>query len=481
MNRKIGVGVLWNLASLFMMRGASILILLFLTRMLAPESFGLIAMATIVFELANSFINSGLGTALIRSKTVSDQDLNTVFYTNVLLSSIAYCLIFIAAPYIANFYNQPELSEIIQVMGIVVFLNAAKIVQISILSRNMDFKSQMKANTSGVIISGVLAVTAALYGFGVWSLVIQMLSGSFISAFVLWGVSKWRPKFEFSFDSLTRLFSFGKNLLIEGFLDVLFQNSYILVIGRFFSAEVTGLYFIAKKISHLISQQLTQAVQQATLPALSTLQDDNDALKYKNRKIMQLMLFIIAPMMGLLAGLSPIIFNLSFDEEWAPAVPYFQLLCIVGALYPIHALNMNLLNVKGRSDLILKVGLLKKSVNLTLLFLAIPYGVYGIVLSQVLASILALIPNAYFSFKLVGYSLVEQVQDVLKPLISGFFAGFSAWLIIGQIQEQLFLGLIGAGLIGSFLYLTISYLIRSEGLMFIIEKMPNKFNLKGTK
>lgn len=474
MNRKIGNGVLWNLVSLFITRGASILVLLFLTRILAPEAFGLIAMATVVFELSNTFINSGLSTALIRSKTVSSKDLNTVFYTNLFLSSLAYGLLFFAAPYISSFYNQPELTELIQVMGIVVLINAVKIIQISIFTRDMDFKSQMKANTLGVVVSGVLAFTAAVYDFGVWSLVVQMLSSVLFSSLVLWFISKWRPSLEFSMESLTRLFGFGKNLLAERMLEVLFQNSYILVIGRCFSAEVTGLYFISKKVSNLISQQLTGAVQQATLPALATIQDDNDSLKHKYRQIMQLMMFIIAPIMALLAGLSPTLFSLAFDEHWAPAVPYLQLLCIVGTLYPIHALNMNLLNVKGRSDLILKVGLLKKSVNLTLLLLAIPYGVYGIVLSQVLASILALIPNTYFSFKLVGYSLIEQIQDVLKPIISALLAGLSTWFFMTKIDEQLFLGFIGAGLSGSILYLVISYLIRSKGIMLALQKFSSK-------
>lgn len=474
MNRKIGVGVLWNLASLFLTRGASTIFMLFLARLLAPEAFGLVAMATVVFELASAFINSGLGAALIRSKDVSEADLNTVFYTNLLLSLIAYAALFAGAPYIAAFYSQPELTSLIQVMGLVVFINAAKVVQTAVLSRNMDFKTQMKANSLSVVVSGCLAVAAAWSGWGVWSLVVQMLSSALISALVLWLVSQWRPALQFSGESFSRLFSFGRNLLAEGLLSVLYQNSYVLVIGRFFSAELTGLYFLAKKVSNLISQQLTGAVQQATFPALSTLQDDNAALLHKYRQIMQLMMFLIAPIMGLLAGLSPVLFELMFDERWAAAVPYLQLLCVVGALYPLHALNINLLNVKGRSDLVLKVGFVKKAVNLTLLFLAIPFGVIGIVVSQVIGTFLALIPNTYFSARLVGYSLFDQVKDVVKPLVAAGLTGLAGYWVAQIEMPWLPVSLLFAGLAGMFVYILASILLRAEGARMVWLKASDR-------
>lgn len=470
MNRKIGVGVLWNLVSLLLTRGASTIFMLFLARLLAPEAFGLVAMATVVFELAGVFINSGLGAALIRSKTVSDVDLNTVFYTNLLLSALAYAALYAGAPFISSFYSQPELTTLIQVMGLVVFINAAKVVQGAVLSRAMNFKAQMKANTSAVLLSGVLAVTAAAYGWGVWSLVVQMLSSALVSAAILWLISSWRPALQFSNESFVRLFKFGRNLLAEGLLEVLFQNSYVLVIGRFFSAELTGLYFFARKISNLISQQLTDGVQKATFPALSTLQDDDDTLRHKYRKIMQLMMFLIAPIMALLAGLASPFFALLFDEHWQGAVPYLQLLCVVGMLYPLHALNINLLNVKGRSDLVLKVGLIKKAVNLILLFLAIPYGVTGIIFSQIIGSILALIPNTYFSARLIEYSLAEQLKDIFKPIFSAIAAGALAWLFVQQLDTALLLELVGGGIMGVAVYLAVSFIIKSEGAMLCLGK-----------
>ena len=467
MNQKIGVGVLWNLASLLMTRGASTIFLLFLARMLAPEAFGLVAMATVIFELANAFVNSGLGAALIRSKEVSSADLNTVFYTNLGLSLAAYTAIFIGAPYIADFYGQPDLTVLVRVMGLVVFMNAAKVVQVSVLSRNMNFRTQMKANTFAAVISGFMAVVSAYQGWGVWSLVIQMLSQAFVSAAILWIAGEWRPGWQFSVTSFWRLFGFGRNLLAEGLLSVIYQNSYVLVIGRLFSAELTGLYFFAKKISSLISNQLTSAVQQATFPALSTLQDDNEVLKKKYRQIMQLMMFLIAPIMMLLAALASPLVAIAFNEKWQGAVTYLQLLCIVGMIFPLHALNMNLLNVKGRSDLVFKAGLAKKAVNLTMLILAIPYGVLGIVVSQVAATFLALIPNTYFSKKLVGYSLRKQVSDVIKPIVSAVIAAMVAWCVAQTSFSWPILTLLSAGLVGFLVYLFASFLIRAEGALFI--------------
>jgi len=452
-------------------RGATTVFTLLLARLLAPEAFGLIAMATVVFELANVFIQSGLRQALIRSKSVSDADLNTAFYTNLLLSALAYAILFVGSHYVADFYSQPELTNIVRVMGLIVFINATKVVQIAVLSRTMDFKSQMKANTLGAVGSGILAIYTAYLGWGVWSLAVMMLSQALISSIFLWLAGKWWPALEFSTESFIRLFRFGRNLLAEGIVEVLFQNSYVLVIGRFFSVEVTGLYFLAKKISNLVSQQLTSAIQQATFPALSTLQDDNDTLRRKYRQIMQLMMFIIAPVMALLTGLASPLFELVLDERWQAAVPYLQLLCVVGVLYPLHALNINLLNVKGRSDLVLKLGLIKKTVNITLLFSAIPYGVTGIIVSQIIGTALALIPNTYFSDRLIGYSLLTQVSDIAKPMVSATIAGIFTWWLSQKAADISFTWLLAFGVIGCLVYVGISLAIKAEGASMLWSKI----------
>ncbi|MEQ3636255.1 lipopolysaccharide biosynthesis protein [Alcanivorax sp.] len=473
-NKKIGVGVFWSFAGLMLTRGASTVFILFLAKILAPESFGLVAMAAVFFELANTLINSGLGDAIIRSKTVSQVDLDTVFYSNLLLSVLAYTGLFFLSPFIAAFYDQPELTTLIRVMALVVFINACKITQVSVLSREMNFRKQMKANTFGVIISGCLAVAAAWNGFGVWSLVVQMLSASFITVLVLWKSSAWRPTLRFSKKSFKKHFEFGKSLLAEGILNVLYQNSYILVIGKFFSAETTGLYFLASKINNVISRQLSSAVQQPSYPALSTLQDDNEGLLLKYRQIMQLMMFVIAPIMGLIGGLSSVAFDLFFDAQWAKAGLYLQILCFVGVLFPLHALNINLIKIKGRSDLVLKVGILKKIVDVLLLIIALPHGVLAIVIGQVIGSLLSLIPNAYYSNKLVGYSLLSQIKDAMKPLLCAFFAALSSYLFAICSAELGVFELLLSASGGVFVYSVLCFIFKAEGAVIIFRKVSSK-------
>ncbi|MBU1215145.1 MAG: lipopolysaccharide biosynthesis protein [Gammaproteobacteria bacterium] len=471
MNRKIGIGVLWNMANAITTRGASILFTIFLARLLAPEAFGMIAMATVVFELANVFVESGLGQALIRSKSVSQFDLSTVFFTNLGLSLVAYCVVYVTAPFVVDFYSQPELVLIIQVMGLVVLLNATKVVQVAVLSRKMDFKTQMKADSLGMVLSGMLAVTAAYQGFGVWSLIVQVLVSALISSVVLWLASSWRPSVQFSAESFSRLSRFGANLLLEGLLWRLMENSYVLVIGRFFSAEITGLYYFAKKISDLISLQLTTTVQRATFPALAVLQDDSAILRYKYRQIIQLMMFVIAPVMLMLAALASPLFRLLFDVRWQGAVPYLQLLCVVGVIFPLHAMNINILNVKGRSDLVLKVGLIKRLVNIALLFAALPFGVLAIAMSQIVGSLLALIPNAYYSKKMIGYGLKEQILDVIKPMLAALVAALGAWWVVQVELLSLYLMIPASCLIGLVIYIILGIITKVDGLLLLSKKI----------
>lgn len=476
MNRKIGVGVLWNLGGLFMSRGASMVFTLFLARLLAPEAFGLIAMMMVFFELANVLVESGLGQALIRSKEVSVSDLNTVFYANMCFSLLAYLMLYIGSPYVANFYKQPELVLLVQITGFVVFFNALKVVQTAVLTRAMNFQKQMKANTLSAVGSGVIAVVAAYLGAGVWSLVAQLLSAAVISALVLWTASVWRPSMQFSRESFKCLFGFGSHLLIEGFLTVLFQNSYVLVIGRVFSAEVTGLYFFARKISQLVSEQLTGAVQQATFPALATLQDNDDVLRHKYRRLIQLLMFIVAPIVLFLAAVAEPLFAILFDEKWKGAVLYLQLLSVMAVLFPLHAMNINLLNVKGRSDLVLKVGIIKKIVGLLILLISIPYGVAGIIIGQVISSALALIPNTYYSAKLLDYSLNDQLRDVIKPIFVAVISAISIWIINYTLpfsDIKIFcISIFSAGL----LYMFGCWMVGVEGFVWVLQKIKYQIN-----
>ena len=451
--------------------------MLVLARLLAPEAFGLIAMMMIVLELAQHFVQSGLGQALIRSKEVSGDDLSTIFYTNLGLSVIAYIVIYITSPLIADFYDQPDLIGLLRMMGLLVFLNAMKVVPMAILSRAMNFRSLMIANIISVIMAGVVAVLLAWQGAGVWSLVVQSILAAFISALVMWKFSGWLPRLVFSLESFRRLFGFGVNLLVEGAIWILVQNSQVIVIGRLFSAEVTGLYFFARKVSELISRQLSGAVQKATFPAMATLQDDNMLLRYKYRQIIQLMMLIIAPVMILLAALAEPFFVVLLGEKWSGAVIYLQLLCIVATLYPLHLMNINVLNVKGRSDLVLKIGLLKAVMSLILLFAAIPFGVFWIVVGQVVNSFLSLIPNTYFTAKLIDYGIKQQLLDIVKPLVAAVVAGVAVFFVIHLVEWPQSALLVLGGSIGVVIFLLTSIMLKIEALQRLWLKKGSFFNI----
>lgn len=470
MNRKITIGVAWNLTSLLFSHGSSTIFTLFLASLLAPEAFGLIAMMMIVMELAQHFVQSGLGQALIRSKAVSDDDLSTIFYVNLGLSALVYAGLYAAAPLLADFYSQPELVELLRVMGLVVFINAMKVVPTAILSRAMDFRSQMMANTSSVFLSGVVAVTLAWQGAGVWSLVVQSMVAAGVSALVLWHTTAWVPGRVFSTESFRRLFGFGVNLLMIGTIRILVQNSQVIAIGRLFSAEVTGLYFFSRKISSLISQQLSGAVQSATFPAMATLQDDNVMLRHKYRQIIQLMMFIIAPIMALLAALAEPLFAVLLGEQWSGAVVYMQLLCIVATLYPLHAMNINVLNVKGRSDLVLKIGLLKNATSLMFLFATIPYGVFWIVMGQVANSFLSLVPNTYFTVRLIDYGVKQQVLDIVRPVTAAAISGVVACFTMQAFAWPQLALLVLGGVTGVVVFLLLSVLFGVEALKMLLSQ-----------
>lgn len=470
MNRKIGVGVAWNLASLLLSRGASIIFMLFLARLLAPESFGLIAMMMIVLELGQHFVQSGLGQALIRSRSVSDADLSTVFHSNLGISALVYGMLYAGAPYLAAFYDQVELTGLLRVMGLVVFLNALQVVPVAILSREMRFRPQMIARTSAVGVAGVVAVFMAWLGAGVWSLVAQSLMTAGITALLLWRATRWAPALVFSKESFGRLFGFGANLLAIGTVRILVQNSYVMVIGRAFSAEVTGLYFVARKISELISKQLSQAVQKATFPAMATLQDDNAQLRYKYRQIIQLMMFVIAPVMALMGALAEPMFSVVLGEKWNGAVVYFQMLCVVATLYPLHAMNINVLNVKGRSDLVLKIGLLKNAINLSFLFAMLPFGVFWIVVGQIGSSFIALVPNTYFTARLIDYGITAQLADIAKPVGVSAVGGFAAFGVVQILGEGGVLPMMLGGAFGCAVLLGAAHLTGVEGWRMLLKK-----------
>lgn len=429
---KTATGAFWNFLEMMGRQGIGILVTLFLAHFLAPRDFGLVAMLSVFFAIANALMDVGFCQALIRKKDVTSVDYSTMFFTNLGLGFLAYCLLFISAPFIAAFYNEPRLIALARAVGIVVIINSFQLVQVVDLTRRMDFKAQFKVTVPAGVISSIVAITMGYNGFGVWSLAAQMILSPLLIAVSLWWVNSWRPTMEFSTESFLVLFGFGSKLFLSGLLDIVFRNIYVVVIAKLFTASITGYYFFATKVRDAILHQLSGSIQKVTYPALSSIQDDGERLKNGYRQVIQATTYIIFPVMIFLGVLARPLFEVSLQPKWFPSIPYLQILCISGLLYPLHVVNLNILQVKGRSDLFLYLEVLKKMLIVFVLIISVRFGIWGLLWGQVFTSFVAYLPNSFFSSRLIGYGPLEQLKDVLPALIASVIVG-GLMLLLGRL------------------------------------------------
>lgn len=481
LRHKTITGVIWTFFEQLFRVGIQTITTLILAWFLLPEDFGLMAMISIFFAIAQSLVDSGFSQALIRKKEVSQTDYSTAFYTNLVLGVLTYILLFVSAPFISSFYNEPQLVVLVRVVGLVVIINSFQLVQVADLTRKLNFKVQFRVTLPSAMFSGIVAISMAAMGFGVWSLVAQMLISSFASTSLYWVINKWRPSKDFSVKSLNEMFGFGSKLLASGLIDTAFQNIYVIVIGKLFSATLVGYYFFAQRIQELVANQLSSAVQKVTYPALSTIQDDNIALKAFYRRIIQVVTYIVFPSMIALAVLAKPLFSLMLKEDWLPAVPYLQLLCIVGLLYPLHAINLNILKVKGRSDLFLYLEIVKKLMIVIIILISVKFGIFGILIGQIISSFLAYIPNSYFSIKLIDYSVAEQLHDFIPTLLLAITMGVFMYatglvLPLGEFGYVLVVGLGGA-----MFYILTNHLLQIPAHLLILQMIKEQYLKRNVK
>jgi len=474
-HQKTITGVIWNFMEQLFRRGIQIATTYILAWFLVPADFGLMAIMAVFFAIATSMMDSGFSQALIRKKEVSQIDFSTAFYVNLILGILAYALLFIAAPFIAGFYNEPRLVALVRIVGLVVIINAFQMVQMADLTRKLNFRVQFNVTLPAALLSGVVAISMAVLGYGIWSLVTQMLVSSLVVTVLYWKYNTWRPGKEFSRVSFHDMFGFGSKLFLAGLVDTIFTNLYVLVIGKLFSTTAVGYYFFADQIQQLAVSQLAGAVQQVTYPALATLQDDNTSLKAFYRTIIQVVTYIVFPCMIGLAVLTEPLFQILLKEDWAPAVPYLQLLCVVGLLYPLHSINLNILKVKGRSDLFLYLEIIKKIITGGILIISIPQGIFGIIIGQIVSSVLCYIPNSFFSIKLINYSPLEQLSDLFPTFIVATSMGFVIYLLDLYLPINGFVFLFISISSGIIFYVATNYLLNMRAQLFIWQIIKEKY------
>ena len=409
-------GMGWSALENVTRLGTTFVVSIVLARLLSPEEYGLIGILTIFIAIFNAIVDSGFTNALIRKQDATDTDYSTVFYTNLVLSVVLAAVLFFCAKPISVFFERPELVSLTQVMSSVVIINALSIVQRVRTTKAIDFKTQTKITFISSIGSGVIGIAMAYMGYGVWALVGQQISNQLLTTLFFWFYNKWIPKLIFSWASFKEMWAFGSKLLASGLIDTAWKEVYQVVIGKCYSPATLGLYTRAKQFADLCSSNLTSVVQRVSYPVLSSIQDDRARLKGAYQRVIKsTMLPTFVLMLGMAACAESMIYVL-IGEQWLECVPMLQIICTYGMLYPLHALNLNMLQVQGRSDLFLKLEIIKKVIAVGPLLLGVFVDIYWMLSGTFFTGIISYYLNAYYSGPYLNYSIKEQVKDILPSL-----------------------------------------------------------------
>ena len=416
LKQKAAKGVLWSTVERFSVQGVQFLIMIVMARLLTPHDYGLIGMLAIFIAVAQSLIDSGFSQALIRKQDRTEADNNTVFYFNIVVSTLLYLILYASAPFVADFYNTPQLCPVMRVVCLSIIFNSLAVVQRALLTIRIDFKTQAKAALTAAVTSGAVGITMAYHGFGVWSLVTQQLLNLGINTGLLWLLSKWRPRLMYSWRSFHELFAFGSKLLASGLLDTIYRNIYPIVIGKLFSASSLGHYTRAHQFSEFPSSNLTGIIQRVTYPVLCEIQNDDARLASIYRRFLKLSAFIIFPLMVGLSSVAKPFVNIVLGPQWGFCGQLLQIICFSMMWYPIHSVNLNLLQVKGRSDLFLKLEIIKKILGIGVLCITAPFGLIVMCYGQIFNSLVALAINTYYTGKLINVGFIRQMRDLLPTI-----------------------------------------------------------------
>ncbi len=470
LRKKTLTGTLWNLAEKFGLQGSQVVIMVILARLLSPGDFGLIALITVFFTIANGIIDSGFGQAYVQKIKVSDIDADTVFYINLIISFFIYGIFWFTAPFISEFYEKPQLIELMRVLSLLVIINSLKIIQIAKLTRSIDFKRQTKATILAAIISGFLGVSAAIYGMGVWSLVILQLSRGGMIVLVLWTTSKWRPHWQFSLKSAKELFSYGGWVLLAGLSQKITNSINTLMIGKFFPVVQLGLYSTANRFANLGINQLSRAIATATFPVFSQIQDDKDKVANGMVKVIKTNLLLAVPVGVTMIVIAKPFVILLLTEKWAPMIPYLQLLCVRIIISPILGINHQIFKTQGKSRLSFNVGLFFAVMNLLNILIMYRWGIIYVIIGQVFLSYFFLPIYTYYTSRLINVGFIRQFNEVKDIFLSAVIAGVISYFLTNNISN-LWLHLFIGGLLSNLLFFSTQYLINRK---FLIETVNLK-------
>ncbi len=466
--------MVWNGLGTFGTRAIQFVVTVVLARLLSPAEFGMVAVLTIFTAIAATLVESGFGTALIQKQTVTREEESAVFHFNLTMAAVLYVAFWFLASPIARFYDQPELVPLARVLALVFLFNAFGLVQGCLLTKQLNFRVQTRALMLATVLSGVLGIAMAILGCGVWSLVAQALGNAFFRSFLLWLQSPWRPLWRMRFDALRGMFPYGSRLLLSSLLGVLFENAYVIVIGKFFTKADVGFYTRAQLTQRLATDSLTGVVVNVTFPVYASVQDDPAELREGYRRSILYASVILFPLMFGLAAMAEPLFLLLFTQKWAPSIPYFRILCLAGALYHLQALNLSVLKAVGRSDLYLRLTVVKVALVLTAMAITYRFGMFGLVWGQAVVAWLALGINSLYAGRLIRFPLREQLRDVLPYAgIGACAAGLTHWisLSLGVLPLWAQVGVLALSQL--FLYGAIAWLFRVKAPFDLLRRLAN--------
>lgn len=457
----------WKFAERCGAQGIQFVVSIILARLLTPADYGLIGLITVFLAIAMVFAQSGLGQALVQHKEIDQEEFSTVFYFSMVFSIVLYLILFLCAPLIAGFYNEPKLTAIVRVLGTTVIIGAVNSVQQAYVQKTMQFKRFFYSTLTGTLISAIIGIAMAYAGCGVWALVGQQISNQLINTAVLWFTVKWRPNFVFSVKKGLRLFSYGWKLLCSALLDTIYNNLYSLIIGKFYSAADLGYYNRGKQFPMLLIQNINSSIDSVLFPVLSEAQDDKERLKAMVRRSIVTSTFIIFPCMAGLAAVATPLTKLLLTDKWLPAVPFIQFCCFTYAFWPIHTANLQAIKATGRSDIFLKLEIIKKVIGVIALCVSIPFGLYAMMWASCITAVLSSFINASPNKKLLGYSYLEQLKDIMPSfLLSMLMCGVTLslnFLHLGSLVTMLLQVIVGAAI-----YIGLAKLFKLECFTYIL-------------
>lgn len=464
---KVRSGMIWTFMERIGTKVVQFSLQLLLARLLVPEDYGLCALLLAFINIATVFVNSGLNTALIQKKEADSLDFSSVLYLSLSISVIIYVILFFLSPFIADFFNDKRLSLLMRVLAVSLIIGAFNSVQLSVLTRNMQFRKLFIANLLGMIVSAVVSIVMAMNGFGVWSIVIQYLINRLVVTLALFALVRWMPKLEFSWIRIKSLFSFGWKCMTTNFLSTIVTDIYIAVVGKFYPKSQLGVYDTGNKIPATISETFSSSLGNVLFPAFSKLQNDIPQLRAIVAKSNKISSFLIAPIMfAIIASAHPII-SILLTDKWIGAVPFLQMACLLYALYPLHIANISAISAIGRSDVTLKCEIQKKIVDLSFLALMVNFSIYWVALGRVLTSFVSLWINMRPNKKFLQYDVWQQIVDIIPTFIIAVVMCASMFLV-DLFELSIVIELTTKILIGLIVYLLLSYMFNRQTMISVL-------------